>query len=101
MSEVYTYFSWQGDCPVQILIRLSADCPVQILITHGCTATDQRQNKFSETGSGSSVCHTFFGSESKFIYRKIDYISERVLFIVKEEKVLHTKFHERLHVIAT
>ena len=29
----------------------------------------------------------FFGSESKFIYRKIDYISERVLFIVKEEKV--------------
>ena len=86
MSEVYTYFSWQGDCPVQILIRLSADCPVQILITHGCTAADQRHNKFSETGSGPSVI-LFFGSESKFIYCKIDYISERVLFIVKEEKV--------------
>ena len=73
MSEVYTYFSWQ------------ADCPVQILITHGCTAADQRHNKFSETGSGLSVIH-YFGSESKFIYRKIDYISERVLSILKRKK---------------
>ena len=28
----------------------------------------------------------FFGSESKFIYRKIDYISERVLSILKRKK---------------
>ena len=73
MSEVYTYFSWQ------------ADCPVQILITHGCTAADQRHNKFSETGSGLSVI-LFLALKAKIFIVKWTIYQKEYFSFSKREK---------------